>query len=72
LAQDRDNPIKRNEKKKRHDGQFPTHQMLNDEIENQFFLKKKRTNKSNSQPRLTIKTGDSSHELETKLIEEKL
>jgi hypothetical protein len=28
-------------KKKRHDGQFPTQQMLNDEIENQFFLKKK-------------------------------
>jgi hypothetical protein len=41
LAQDRDNPIERNEKKKRHDGQFPIQQMLNDEIENQFFLKKK-------------------------------
>lgn len=46
--------------------------MLNDEIENQFFFKKKRTNKRNSQPRLTIETGDSGHELETKLIEEKL
>jgi len=42
LAQDRDNPIERNEKKKRHDGQFPTQQMLNDEIENQFFFKKKK------------------------------
>jgi len=71
LAQDRDNPIERNDKKK---AWWSISNTTNVEWWNwkSIFFKKKRTNKRNSQPRLTIETGDSGHELETKLIEEKL